>query len=79
MAYTVLRKLTNGELLAVATVDDLDQAQQLVEGLYEYWPAAYSIWNSGSGANVAFDNTNGRELKGSCGRHPPRAAQRWLN
>jgi hypothetical protein len=43
MAYVILRKLEGGELLRVASFDDLSKAQCLAEALYQYWPADYSV------------------------------------
>lgn len=69
MAYTILRKLDGGELLRVATLDDLDEARRLAEALYEYWPADYSV--------IAVDG--GERNEASYEWHAPRAALRWRN
>lgn len=71
MAYTILRKLDGGELLQVATLDDLEEAQRLAEALCEYWPADYSV--------IALDKTGGGRHAGSYEWHAPRAVIRWLN
>jgi hypothetical protein len=55
MAYKIFRKLETGELLLVASFDDLDQAKQLVESLNEHWPADYSVQDSVSAADIALD------------------------
>jgi hypothetical protein len=72
MAYTILRKLQGGELLRVATFDDLDEARQVADGLYQYWPAEYVV--------VAADETGGEQHGGFHERHPLTAgARQWRN
>jgi hypothetical protein len=55
MAYKVLYKLENGELLEIASMDDLIQAKQLLESFKEHWPGDYSIQDSTSGADIDLD------------------------
>jgi len=52
MAYTIFRELKTGELLRVATRDDINEAKRLAQSLAEYWPADYSILDSGSAAEA---------------------------
>jgi hypothetical protein len=79
MAYMILRKLERGELLKVATVHDLQEALRLAEGLYEYWPAEYSVRNSESGADIPINYTVGRTHEALCEWHPHKPAQQWRN
>ena len=55
MAYKVLYKLENDELLELASLDDLIQARRLLESFKEHWPGDYSIQDSASGANIDLD------------------------
>lgn len=41
--YNVYRKLRNGELLQIAWRAKHQEAEQLIEGLKEFWPAEYVI------------------------------------
>ena len=52
MSYTIFRKLETGELLRVATRDDLREAKQLAQSLHEYWPAEYPVLDAQSAAEV---------------------------
>jgi hypothetical protein len=52
MAYKIFRKLETGELLLLASFDDLDQAKELVQSLNEHWPGDYSVQDSVSGADI---------------------------
>ena len=52
MSYTIFRKLETGELLRVATREDLTEAERLAQALDEYWPADYSVLDSWSAAEV---------------------------
>lgn len=49
-AYDILRKLENGEMLPIASRNDLAEAKQLAESLNFYWPAEYIVRESQSGA-----------------------------
>ena len=49
-AHDILRKLENGEVLPVASRNDLAEAKQLAESLNSYWPAEYIVRDSRSGA-----------------------------
>jgi hypothetical protein len=72
MAYTILRKLEGGELLRVATFDDLDEARQVADGLYQYWPAEYLV--------IAADATGGGQHEGFYELHLLTAgARQWRN
>jgi hypothetical protein len=78
MAYIILRKLERGELLTVATVHDLEEALRLAEGLYEYWPAEYSVRNCESGMDIPINYTVGRMHQGLWEQsHKP--ARQWRN
>ena len=52
MSYTVFRKLETGELLQVATRDDLREAERLAQALDQYWPADYPVLDAPSAAEV---------------------------
>jgi hypothetical protein len=52
MTYTIFRRLETGELLRVATRDDLSEAEQLAQSLHEFWPADYSVLDSRSAAEA---------------------------
>ena len=49
-AYDILRKLENGEVLPIASRNDLEEAKQLAESLNAYWPAEYIVRECASGA-----------------------------
>ena len=49
-AYDILRKLETGELLPIASRNDLEEAKQLAESLNSYWPAEYIVRETESGA-----------------------------
>ena len=49
-AYDILRKLENGEVLPIASRNDLSEAKQLAESLNDYWPAEYIVRECASGA-----------------------------
>lgn len=55
MVYKIFRKLETGELLMLASSDNLDQAKQLVESLNEHWPGDYSVQDSTSQADIDLD------------------------
>jgi hypothetical protein len=57
--YKILRELGNGELLLVATHDELTQAEQLKESLNRHWPGNYSIRETVSTTDVEDRETNG--------------------
>jgi hypothetical protein len=72
VAYTILRKLQGGELLRVATFDDLDEARQVADGLYQYWPAEYLV--------IAAHQTSRVQHESFYERRPPTAGARlWRN
>ena len=48
-AYDILRKLENGEVMPIASRNDLAEAQDLAESLNFYWPAEYIVRETGSG------------------------------
>jgi hypothetical protein len=51
-AYEIIRKLENGELLRVASRDDLGEARKLIESLSFHWPAEYFVRDLRSGKQV---------------------------
>lgn len=51
-AYDILRKLENGEILWIASRNDLRQARHLVGSLNFYWPAEYIVRDSMSGGEI---------------------------
>ena len=79
MAYIILCKLDCGQLLRVATACGLDEALRLAEGLYEYWPAEYSVLNIESGKNIPVNRTIGQTCDDLFERHPQEAAAQWRN
>ncbi len=48
MIYNVFRKLETGELLPLASFEDLDRAKQLIASLEEHWPGDYFVRDSAS-------------------------------
>jgi hypothetical protein len=46
MIYKVFRKLETGELLVLASFEDLDRAKQLIASLEEHWPGDYFVRDS---------------------------------
>ena len=46
--YTAFKQLENGELVRVASRDELEEAVQLVESLNDYWPGGYEVRESRS-------------------------------
>jgi hypothetical protein len=56
MAYKILRKLENGELLEVGSLNDLSEAKQLLESFNEHWPGDYRIQDSTSGADIDLED-----------------------
>jgi hypothetical protein len=50
--YDILRRLENGELLPIATRNDLTEAKQLAESLNFFWPAEYILREAESGAEI---------------------------
>jgi hypothetical protein len=48
MAYKLILKQENGDVMLLATVDDLERAKQLLESFKENWPGDYSIVDSES-------------------------------
>ena len=79
MGYMILRKLEHGELLKVATVHDSEKALRLAEGLYQYWPAEYSVRNAESGADIPLNHTEGRIHEVLCDPRSPKAVRHWRN
>jgi hypothetical protein len=71
MAYIILRKLEGGELLRIASFDDLSEAQRLAEALHKYWPADYSV--------IALDGAGLKRYESLHEWRPQRAARRRLN
>jgi len=71
MAYIILRKLEGGELLPVATFDDLSEAQSLADALYDYWPADYSV--------IPLDDAGLGKDEGFREWRPQRPARWWLS
>jgi uncharacterized protein (DUF2249 family) len=55
-AYDILRRLENGEMLAVASRNDLTEARHLAESLNFYWPAEYIVREVESGAEIHLKN-----------------------
>ena len=51
--YIVLKRLENGELLPIASRNDLKQAKQLIRSLNACWPATYIVRVRKSGKDVA--------------------------
>jgi len=43
MAFKVFRELDNGDLVHVATHNDVEEAEALVQALKEHWPGVYMI------------------------------------
>jgi hypothetical protein len=41
--YTILRKIQDGQILAIVRFKELEEARQLVASLREHWPAEYYI------------------------------------
>jgi hypothetical protein len=54
--YDILRKLENGEVLPVASRDDLTEARHLAESLNSFWPAEYIVREVHSGAEIHLKN-----------------------
>jgi len=50
MTFKLIRKLENGDVMVLATVDDLKRGKQLLESFKEHWPGDYSIVDSKSNA-----------------------------
>jgi hypothetical protein len=50
--YKVVRKVENGEILLIATVDDLKKANQLLREFKEHWPGDYSIQEAASSREI---------------------------
>ena len=77
MTYTIFRKLETGELLRVATRDDLREAEQLAQSLHEYWPAEYSVLDRQSAAEVEKNRalTIGRSAEYPTGKRSPFASR----
>jgi len=57
-AYDILRKLENGEVLPIASRNDLSEAKQLAESLNAYWPAEYVVRECASGAEFHLKQPN---------------------
>jgi hypothetical protein len=55
-AYDILRKLENGEVLSVASRNNLTEAKRLAESLNSYWPAEYIVREVESGAEIHLKN-----------------------
>jgi hypothetical protein len=55
-AYDILRKLENGEMLPIATRNNLTEAKHLAESLNSYWPAEYIVREVASGAEIHLKN-----------------------
>ena len=53
MSYDIFTRLGNGEMLQIASRDDLVQVKQLMESLNAFWPAAYVVRVRTSGKDVA--------------------------
>lgn len=53
--YKVVRKIETDEPLVIATLDDLNEAKQLLEQFKEHWPGDYSIQDSTSGREISLD------------------------
>jgi hypothetical protein len=53
--YKVVRKIETDEPLLIATLDDLNEAKQLLEQFKEHWPGDYSIQESASGREINLD------------------------
>jgi hypothetical protein len=51
--YRVLVQLEEGELLHVASRNELEEAVQLIEGLNSYWPREYVVLDP-EGNNIDF-------------------------
>ena len=67
--YDILRKLENGEVLPIASRNDLEEARELAESLNDYWPAEYIVRESKSG--VEFHLKQERLADRPQGAHKP--------
>ena len=66
-AYDILRKMGNGEILPIASRNELSEAKELAESLDSYWPAEYIVRESESG--VEFHLKQERPADGPQGAH----------
>jgi len=55
-AYDILRRLESGEVLAIASRNDLTEARNLAESLNSYWPAEYIVREVASGRELHLKN-----------------------
>jgi hypothetical protein len=55
-AYDILRKLENGEMLPIASRNNLTEARHLAESLNSFWPAEYVVREVASGAEIHLKN-----------------------
>jgi len=56
--YIVLKRLENGEMLPIASRNDLTQAKQLIQSLNACWPATYIVRVGISGKDVAREGSS---------------------
>ncbi|MGC2505182.1 MAG: hypothetical protein WA369_00890 [Candidatus Acidiferrales bacterium] len=54
--YDILRKLETGEVLPIASRNDLTEARNLAESLNSCWPAEYIVRDVASGAEIHLKN-----------------------
>ena len=60
MIYKVFRKLETGELLPLASFEDLDRAKQLIASLEEHWPGDYFVMDSIANADGEWKGESAR-------------------